>query len=85
VAWASPERRREAGNRSCFLGAPEICVEVVSPSNSDPEIREKVTLYVAAAAEEVWLCGDFGTMTFFDATGHELERSKLCPEFPNQI
>src|SRR5688572_6190372 len=31
VAWASPERLRELGNRSCFPRAPEICVEILSP------------------------------------------------------
>src|SRR6266849_10438654 len=32
VAWASPERMQELGRRTCFRSAPEICVEVVSPS-----------------------------------------------------
>src|SRR5712671_7740369 len=34
VAWASPECMRELGDRVCFPRAPEICVEVISPSNS---------------------------------------------------
>src|SRR5882672_5401377 len=33
VAWASPERMGELANRTCFPQAPEICVEVLSPSN----------------------------------------------------
>src|SRR5712664_4287505 len=45
VAWASPERMQELGRRTCFLSAPEICVEVVSPSNTEAEIREKMALY----------------------------------------
>src|SRR6266436_6579498 len=40
VAWASPECMRELGSRSCFPHAPEICVEVLSPSNTVAEIRE---------------------------------------------
>ena len=35
VAWASPERMRELGDHPCFPHAPEICVEVVSPSNTE--------------------------------------------------
>src|ERR1041385_462590 len=40
VAWASSESMRRLGNRACFLEAPEICVEVLSPSNTKPEIEE---------------------------------------------
>src|SRR5439155_13007768 len=42
VAWASPRRMRELGNRICFLRSPEICVEVLSPSNTESEIKEKM-------------------------------------------
>src|SRR3954468_2897632 len=60
VAWSSRERRREAGNRSFFVQAPEICVEIISPSNSEAEIREKMALYLDAGAHEVWICAAFG-------------------------
>jgi Uma2 family endonuclease len=83
VAWVSEARWREAGNRSCLLRAPEVCVEVISPSNSEEEIAEKMALYFDAGASEVWICGIFGKMTFFGPT--PLERSILFPEFPDQI
>jgi hypothetical protein len=35
--------------------APEICVEVVSPSNSVKELSEKREAYLAVGAEEVWI------------------------------
>jgi Uma2 family endonuclease len=35
--------------------APEICIEVVSPSNSVKELREKTEAYLTAGAEEVWI------------------------------
>src|SRR6188474_2052040 len=38
VAWASPACMRELGNRVCFPRAPEICVEVLSPKNTQAEI-----------------------------------------------
>src|SRR5436190_590555 len=41
---------RELGQRPCFPRAPEICVEVISPSNTDAELREKGSLYFAAGA-----------------------------------
>jgi len=34
VAWASPQCMRDLGNHVCFPRAPEICVEVLSPSNT---------------------------------------------------
>jgi hypothetical protein len=85
VAWASPERWAELGNRSCFLHAPEICIEVISPSNSEEEIREKMLLYFAAGAREVWVCGSFGAMTFFGRGGEAISRSQLCSALPEQI
>lgn len=84
VAWASIERWRDLGNRACFITAPEICVEVLSPANSDEEIAEKTQLYFDAGAKEVWICGAFGQMSFF-AAGEQIERSKLCPEFPLDV
>ena len=85
VAWVSQERWRDLGNRACFLHSPEICVEVISPSNSEKEIREKTALYFDAGAEEVWHCGTFGKMTFLGPNSILLERSQLCPDFPDQI
>jgi Uma2 family endonuclease len=85
VAWASKERRRELGNRTCFINAPEICVEVLSPSNSTEEIEEKKVLYLDVGAREVWVCGSFGKVSFFGAGAKPLARSELCPEFPEQV
>ena len=85
VAWASAERWSELGNRSCFAHAPEICVEVLSPRNSDLEIKEKTELYFDAGALEVWLCDSFGNMTFFGPGPSKLNSSRLCPDFPSEI
>jgi len=86
VAWASPERVKELGNRTCFPHAPEICVEVLSPGNSDAEIEEKKALYFEAGAGEVWVCGILGDMKFFSAADSPaMVVSILCPEFPSRI
>src|SRR5213593_1840759 len=53
VAWASPGRMRELGEQVCFPRAPEICVEVRSPSNTEAEIDEKMALYFDAGARDV--------------------------------
>ncbi len=85
VAWASPERMRELGKRICFVHSPEICVEVLSPGNSDNEIAEKMTLYFDAGAREAWVCAESGAMKFFGPQRTSLGVSKLCPGFPKRI
>jgi Uma2 family endonuclease len=84
IAWASSKSWGEVGNRTCFIHAPEICVEVASPGNTEEELHEKIALYFNAGAKEVWLCGIFGEMTFHQPAG-ALARSELCPAFPNRI
>lgn len=86
VAWASANRVRELGESIVFSRAPEICVEVLSPDNTAAEMREKAALYFDAGAQEVWLCGLTGNMTFhLEAESVPVRASRLCPEFPDQI
>ncbi len=83
VAWASRACVAELGAAVCFSRAPEICVEVLSPDNTDAEMREKTALYFDAGAEEVWLCSEKGKVTFHIAgEAQPLSASRLCPEFP---
>ncbi|MGH7866571.1 MAG: Uma2 family endonuclease [Candidatus Dormibacteraceae bacterium] len=83
VAWASPACLKELGRQVCFTRAPEICVEVLSPGNTRPEILEKTRLYFDAGAREVWLCELNGEITFLGP--EQISKSGLCPEFPGQI
>jgi len=85
VAWASPECWKELGNRTVFIRCPEICVEVTSPSNTDEEIREKLALYFDAGAKEVWICGVFGAVSFYEPGRIALGRSVICPDFPAEV
>ena len=55
VAWASPECMRQLGDGVCFPLAPDICVEVVSPSNTEPELKEKMALYFDAGGASLRL------------------------------
>ena len=69
VAWASSGFFAKHGDTTPFPEAPEICVEIVSPSNSDEELREKTQAYLAAGAGEVWVVHEDGSVRFYDATG----------------
>lgn len=57
VAWISDERLQAFGEATPFPGAPELCVEVMSPSNSSAEMLTKAALYIEAGAQEVWIVG----------------------------
>jgi Uma2 family endonuclease len=69
VAWASDDFMRRNGTATPYQEAPEICIEIVSPSNSRGEMEEKIQLYLAAGAEEVWICQNDGTVSHFAADG----------------
>ena len=69
VAWASRGFIETHGLETPFPRAPEICVEVVSPSNTPAEIDEKIRAYLAAGAEEVWLVPEDGPIRFFGRDG----------------
>jgi Uma2 family endonuclease len=86
VAWASPACMRDLGNRACFPRCPEICVEVLSPGNTEAEIEEKMALYFDAGAKEVWVCERSGLMRFHERGSHQpMKKSRLCPAFPKQV
>jgi Uma2 family endonuclease len=84
VSWVSHERRSSRPNDPVYLIAPEICVEVVFPSNLAGELNERKRLYFDKGALEFWLCSLEGKLSFFDANG-EIPQSRLCPKFPRQI
>jgi Uma2 family endonuclease len=84
VVWISDERRKSHPVGACYLVAPEICVEIQSPSNSEEEFFERRRLYFEKNATEVWVCDLEGNLSFFDPDG-PLVRSRLCPEFPTKI
>jgi len=86
VAWASAARLEELGDKVCFPRAPEICVEVLSPSNTREEILEKTALYFDAGALEVWICSADGTILFHRVVGKGgTLHSEICPSFPAKV
>lgn len=87
AAWSSLERFRPHRRAYCQPVAPEICVEVASPSNSTREMQMKKRLYFDAGASEVWFCNKNGGMTFFSSDDGKLAipRSKPCPDFPLSV
>ena len=59
--------------------APEICIDVVSSSNSEQEIKHRVELYLAKGALEVWVVKSNKEVTFYTHTG-KIPKSKIVPK-----
>ena len=84
ASWCPASRWPGNEENDTFLTAPDICIEVLSPSNTPAEIDHKRALYFAAGAREVWICDRNNTMSYYDPEGL-LEKSKLCPDFPSRL
>ncbi len=76
VAWLSDQFIEKYGFETPYTVAPEICVEVISPSNSKPQMEQKIKLYLQQGALEVWLCDKDGKISYFSKNG-EMESSIL--------
>ncbi|MEM1295352.1 MAG: Uma2 family endonuclease [Verrucomicrobiota bacterium] len=84
VAWLSEKFWKEHGSETPFSEAPELCVEIQSPSNTKAEMKFKRGLYFAAGASEVWVCNEAGELTFF-VDGSQASESVLFPTVPPKI
>jgi len=78
VAWASDDFMRARGFETPYTRAPELCIEVVSPSNSRKELREKVAAYVEAGTVEVWIVFPQSTRIEFHGPEGLLPRSQYA-------
>ena len=84
VAWMSADTfLRVKDEIECSI-APELCIEVLSSSNTAEEMEDKRSLYFANGAKEVWLCDQHGHISFY-MPGVQLEFSRLFPNFPAMI
>jgi Uma2 family endonuclease len=83
VGWYSEQRFQTVRGQLAFEVAPEICVEVLSPRNSEAEMRTKRELYFEAGADECWICNLSGQMSFYHQAAPNIPKSQstLCPEF----
>jgi Uma2 family endonuclease len=81
VVWASAQFMQRHGTESEFRAGPDLCVEVLSPTNTRAEIGEKVAAYLAAGAREVWVVGDDGVPEINTSAGR-VAASTLGFELP---
>ncbi|BCG63749.1 MAG: hypothetical protein methR_P1477 [Methyloprofundus sp.] len=77
VAWLSAAFIDEFDFVTPFPKAPELCIEIVSPSNSKVEIQSKIDLYLAKGAHEVWIVYDLNKIDMYSCVG-QIEMSKVA-------
>ena len=85
VAWASSEVFKQIQHQTECSIAPEICIEVISSSNSTQEMNEKRELYFESGAQEFWLCDKQGNISFFHLQKGQINQSEFVPDFPKKI
>lgn len=78
VVWASTEFMRSHISETPLTRAPELCIEIASPSNSRKELREKVEAYLAAGAVEVWIAYPQSKRFEFFGTKGAMQRSSYA-------
>ena len=66
VAWGSQDFIKNHKDEVFASSAPEICVEIISPSNSSQEMNKKIHLFIEAGAIEVWLVSESGNIRFYN-------------------
>ena len=81
VGWGSAQFIISQASESPLPLAPELCVEVLSDSNTDAEMSAKRGAYFAAGAQEVWLVADDSTITVYTRDGVQ-QASALVGEAP---
>lgn len=87
VSWYGRERAAASdAEKDEILStvAPDLCVEVLSPSNTARGLRKKMEAYFAVGVREVWICDRKGKMSFYGPQ-RALDCSAICPAFPDQI
>jgi Uma2 family endonuclease len=85
VAWISAARAAQIPeDAEASPVMPELCIEVLSRSNTQAEMNEKRHLFFEGGAQEVWIVDAEGAVTFYDAEGAR-DQSALAPGFPKKI
>jgi len=69
VVWYSSAFLETHGYATPYPQAPELCIEVVSPSNTADGLTEKIQLYLEAGAVEAWIVRENGVIEIYGADG----------------
>ncbi len=76
VCWGSRDYIQAHQDELYASKAPELCVEIVSRSNSQKEMKRKTALFMEAGATEVWWVTQDRKIQIFNKAG-QLDRSQF--------
>ncbi len=75
IAWGTDAYFQLHCEDICATSAPELCIEILSRSNTMLEMQEKISLYLESGSIEVWLVDQQGLIRFFNAEGEQVQSS----------
>jgi len=73
VAWGSKEYVKKHIKDVYALSAPELCIEIISPSNTPEEMKDKINLFIEAGAIEVWIITESGQVSYYNHQGQQIK------------
>ncbi len=86
VVWVDRQTETYIADQSAMARAPEICIEILSPSNSATDIDSRRNDLAAVGCLEFWTCTEAGEILFFNARdGSRLPASRIAPDFPSTL
>jgi Uma2 family endonuclease len=86
VVWMPSTRWAECKGQTPFPFVPDVCVEVLSPSNAREEILMKAGAYLRGGAREVIVVGLRGQLEFFGSEGwREVSALGLALALPPEL
>jgi len=83
VAWGSTAFISVHVAETPLTRAPELCIEVASPSNSSKELNEKVAAYLATGAFEAWIVYPQSKRCEYFSSNGPLERTAFAIDLTN--
>lgn len=73
VVWASEAFFARYRDATPYPKAPDLCIEVASPSNTADELAKKTRLYLEAGAVEAWIVREDGTVELYGPEGQRTQ------------
>lgn len=84
VAFVRKDRISSRPRRGFFEGAPDLAVEVVSPSDTHSELAAKVSEWLAAGATSVWVVDPPNQTIDVYGAGNQVKRYSAADELRDE-
>ncbi len=82
------EERREILSEANIVGAPDLVIEILSPSTADRDKNLKLSLYVRAGVREYWIVDpveETVQVLELGSEGYEVDRTYTAGKVPSSV